>query len=296
MRLSTYVLFVDYGPNVEIQHTVRGTRMRVDRATYEDLLCFQGFAEPAERHAAWIDAGVLVPPFRDEPEYHGGLRHGTEAKLGHDYQAWYWEREVESERDYRWLGRTVLKMPSDLFFYQELIVTHGLRSVLEIGHGDGGGLWFFATVLSLLGGGHVVGVDRDGAERLPDLERLPGIVVSTERGDAHEQSTLERVRRLRPEGFGLVVIDADPTPGGKLALLERWEATAAEDGILVLEDVESPACTAGSELVRGIDRFLLGRRHYGLVSGTARTPLLKGRGAVLRRVGNKMGVAAAPQH
>ena len=54
---------------------------------------------------------------------------------------------------------SIVKMPSDLFLYQEILTAHQLGSVLEIGYGDGGGLWFFATMLALLGGGVVVGVD-----------------------------------------------------------------------------------------------------------------------------------------
>ena len=102
VRLSTYVLFIDYGAEVEVQHTVRGDTHRVDRDTYDDLLCFRCFRLPAERHARWINAGILVPPFHDRPEDHGGLRPGTDAQLGHDYQDWYWHREVEAEREYRW--------------------------------------------------------------------------------------------------------------------------------------------------------------------------------------------------
>ncbi|WP_437568701.1 CmcI family methyltransferase [Sorangium sp. So ce542] len=287
VRLSTYVLFVDYGAEVEVQHTVRGTVRRVDRSTYEDLLGFQGFRAPAERHVSWIDAGVVVSPFGDRPEHHGGLRPGTEAQLGRDYQDWYWRREVEAEREYRWLGRSIVKMPSDLFFYQELIVGNRIDAVLEIGCGDGGGLWFFASVLALLGGGQVVGVDREHCEDLPAFERLGGGRVELVHGDAHEAATVEAVRILRPRGFGLVVVDADPRPEGKVALLRRWAAAVAPGGYLVVEDVESPECLDPGEVVEeGIDRFLLKNSAFGIAVEAARFPLLKGRGTALRRIGN----------
>ena len=283
VRLSTYVVFVDYGTEVEVQHTIRGTRLRVSRATYEDLLAFQTFHEPEARHASWLDAGVLVPPFRDVCEYHGGLQPGTEARLGHDYQEWYWRHEIESEREHRWLGRSVLKMPADLFFYQELIVAHSLRSVLEVGHGNGGGMWFFTSILSLLGGGDVFGVDLDGIDGLPGLDSARGVSMVAVKGDAHDPGTLEAVRRLRPSGFGLVVIDADPQPTGKLDLLSRWADLVEPAGIIVVEDVESPACRAQGGLVEGIDLFLLERREFGILAEAARIPMLKARGAVLKR-------------
>ncbi|XXY47286.1 CmcI family methyltransferase [Sorangium sp. So ce269] len=285
VRLSTYVLFVDYGAEVEVQHTVRGTVQRVDRSTYEDLRGFQGFRAPAERHVPWIDAGVLVPPFRDRPEHHGGLRPGTEAQLGRDYQEWYWRREVEAEREYRWLGRSIVKMPSDLFFYQELIAGNRIDAVLEIGYGDGGGLWFFAGVLALLGGGLVVGVDRERGGQPAVFERFARVHVDLVHGDAHEDATVEAVRTLRPGGFGLVVVDADPRPEGKVALLRRWAAAVAPGGYLVVEDVGSPECRkAGGIVEDGVDRFLLETLEYGVSVDAARSPLIKGRGAVLRHL------------
>lgn len=281
------MLFVNYGAEVEVQHRVRGCTHRVDRDTYAELLRFRGFCLPSERHLRWIDAGVLVPPFHDQPEDHGGVRAETEALLGHDYQDWYWRREVEAEREYRWLGQSLVKMPSDLFFYQELISEHRLDGVLEIGYGSGGGLWFFGSVLGMLGGdGLVVGVDRERRDALPPFARFAGVHVELVHGDAHETATVDQVRALRPEGFGLVVVDADPSPEGKVALLERWAVLVAPEGYLVVEDVASPECReAGGVIAAGIDRFLLGNPGFGVAVEAARFPLLKGRGAVVTRIG-----------
>ncbi|EYF08276.1 CmcI family methyltransferase [Chondromyces apiculatus] len=285
VRLSSYVLFVDYGAEVELQHTLRGTVCRIDRHTYEDLLPFCRFRTPSDRHAIWRDAGVLVPPFRDRPEHHGGLRAGTEAQLGRDYQAWYWRREVEAEREYRWLGQSLVKMPSDLFFYQELLAARRIDAVLELGYGAGGGLWFFATILSLLRGGLVVGVDLERSTDLPPFETLPGVRVELLHGDAHQAATVDVVRAVRPAGFGLVVVDADPQPEGKVALLARWASAVAPGGYLLVEDVESPECLAAGGLVEdGLDTFLLADRRFGLAVEASRFPLLKARGVALRRL------------
>lgn len=285
VRLSTYVFFVDYGAEVEVEHAVRGSVHRIDRATYLDLLRFQAFRQPAGHHARWIDAGVLVPPFCDRPEHHGGLRPGSEAQLARDYQDWYWRREVEAEREYRWLGRSIVKMPSDVFLYQELISAHRIDSVLEVGYGDGGGLWFFASVLALLDGGLVVGADRERAERMPPFARFARVHVELVHGDAHAAATVEAARALRPSGYRLVVVDADPRPEGKVALLRRWAAAVAPGGFLVVEDVESPECRASGGVVEdGIDQFLLENTGFGVAVEAARFPLLKGRGAVLRQI------------
>jgi cephalosporin hydroxylase len=285
VRLSSHVLLVDYGADVEVQHTIRGTTARIPRAVYKDLLRHRGFAEPEAHLMPWVEAGVLVHPFEDTPEAHGGLRPGTEGYLARMYQDWYWHHEVEAEREYHWLGHGVVKMPSDLFFYQELLTDRGLHDVLEIGYGAGGGLWFFASTLALWKGGLVVGVDRDPSVSLPPFRRFDLVQVELVQGCAHDPSTLEGVRALAPEGFGLVVLDADPTPEGKLALLERWSTLVRPGGYLILEDVDSPKCREAGNLVPyGVDRFLLQHRNFGSPLEAARHPLLKARSAVLQRL------------
>jgi cephalosporin hydroxylase len=284
VRLSSHVLFVDYDSYVEVQHTVRGSTARVPRGTYEELLRFQGFAEPAAHLVPWVEAGVLVRPFEDTLEAHGGSRPGTEGHLARAYQSWYWHHEVEAEREYRWLGYSIVKMPSDLFFYQELLVGRGLQQVLEIGYGSGGGLWFFASMLALREGGLIVGVDREPCGSLPPFGRFGLVRVELVQGCAHESTTLEGVRTLAPEGFGLVVLDADPRPEGKLALLERWSALVRPRGYIVMEDMESPECREATEPVsHGVDHFLLRHRDFGVAVEATRHPLLKARGAVLQR-------------
>jgi cephalosporin hydroxylase len=284
-RLSSHLLFVDHGAEVELQHLVRGTCVRVGRETHGELLHFRGFQEVSGRHARWLEEGVLVQPFQDTLEAHGGLRPETEAQLARDYQDWYWRREVESEREYRWLGHSIVKMPSDLFFYQELLVHQGLRGVLEVGYGSGGGLWFFASILALQGGGDVVGVDRERCEEPPPFTRFADVRVERVHGCAHEERTVQAVRALRPEGFGLVVLDADPMPEGKLALLRRWASLVGPGGYLVLEDTDSPECREAPETLGvGVDRFLLDHRDFGVAVEAARFPLLKSRGTVFRRL------------
>lgn len=281
LRLSRYVIFVDYDAEVEIQHTVRGTTTRVERAVYDSLLEYRGFRPGTEDVVRWIDDGVLVPPFLDTVEHHGGLRPRSEAALAQDHEEWYWAREVEAERSYRWLGQSIVKMPCDLVLYQELIAEHRLESVLEIGYGGGGSLWFFASILTHSGGA-VVGVDREVCTSLPPFARFRDVRVDLVHGCAHDVATVGAVRPLLPTGFGLVVIDADPRPDAKLALLERWAPLVAPGGFLVLEDVGSPECVAAALTPRGIDRFLLAHREFGLAIEASRMPFIKARGAVFQ--------------
>lgn len=249
VRLSRFLVFVPYGGDVEVQHTVRATTERIPRTEHARLQKYAGFRELQGGDDAYRDRGWLVAQGEDTVTAHGGLRAGSEAQLDRDYQDWYWAREVESERELRWLGVVVLKMPTDLFVYQALISREGIRSVLEIGAGDGGGLWFFASILAMRGGGEVVGVENDPPDHWPAFTQFANVDVAVEVADALSV-TVPDAR------FGLVVIDVGR--GGPWAdLLRRWAPAVTKGGFLVVEDV------ADEDWVE-LDSFLLAAREFGL--------------------------------
>lgn len=265
VRLSRYLVFVPYGDEVEVQHTVRSTCERVRLDEHARLLAYSGFRELREGDERFRDKGWLVGAGQDTGAAHGGLRPGSEAQLDRDYQDWYWAREVESERELRWLGVVVLKMPTDLFVYQALISRDGIRSVLEIGAGSGGGLWFFASILAMHGEGEVVGIELDPPAHWPAFSQFPHIDVRVEVGDALAVAVPQ-------QRYGLVVLDVGRA-GPWLELLYRWAPAVAPNGFLVLED-------AAEEDWPALDGFLLHQQGFGLeVVGL---PMRKG--VVLRRV------------
>ena len=137
LRLSRFVVFVDYGEFVELQHTARGERHRIDQRLYQQLRGFTGFRPGELGLDEWIEVGVLVAPFTDNLSDHG-LAPDSEAAMAVAYHRWYWRHEVESEREYRWLGEVAVKMPSDLFYLQEILTQASQRRVLELGRGRGG--------------------------------------------------------------------------------------------------------------------------------------------------------------
>lgn len=182
-----------WGAEIEVRHTATDFSVRVPRDEYERLLTYQAFRELDDRDRRWADEHVLVTPGVDatlKPHL------GSEAALAADVSRWYWrEHEVESERSYTWLGRPIVKSPSDLFFYQELIATRRMRRILELGAGDGGGLAFFAFTLATLEGGVVVGVELD-APRVPvAMPHHTTVSCYLIDGDALNADVVSRVQR-----------------------------------------------------------------------------------------------------
>jgi cephalosporin hydroxylase len=63
--------------------------------------------------------------------------------------------------NYEWLGRPIIQYPNDMFAMQEIIWKVKPDLIIETGIAHGGGLIFYASMLELIGGGEVLGIDID---------------------------------------------------------------------------------------------------------------------------------------
>ena len=63
--------------------------------------------------------------------------------------------------NFHWQDRPVIQFPQDLLALQEIIWELKPDLIIETGIAHGGGLVFYASMLELIGGGQVLGVDID---------------------------------------------------------------------------------------------------------------------------------------
>src|SRR4051812_22346920 len=81
---------------------------------------------------------------------------------GREYFRWFYDQGVWKRMHYR--GARILKVPSDLWNYQEIFVERRIEWVIETGTLHGGSALFFADLLALNGApGRVISIDADGA-------------------------------------------------------------------------------------------------------------------------------------
>ena len=104
-----------------------------------------------------------------------------------------------------WLGVPILKLPSDLWMYHEVVWETRPDLIVETGTARGGSALFFATLLDLMGSsGRVVTVDVVSQEypRHPRIQFITGSSTSPE--------TVAMVRaQIRPADRVMVVLDSD---------------------------------------------------------------------------------------
>src|SRR5688572_20830495 len=86
----------------------------------------------------------------------------SQEMIREEYLKWYYDTGVWKHLSYR--GVRTLKLPLDMWNYQEIIAEHGIEWVLETGTRHGGSALFFADLLAARGAaGFVISVDVDHA-------------------------------------------------------------------------------------------------------------------------------------
>ena len=110
-----------------------------------------------------------------------------------------------------WFGEPLLNLPQDMFAIQEIVWRTRPDFIIEVGVAWGGGMLFEATLLEILGGQKVIGVDifipPDLRQRLSNHGRLSERLVLIE-GSSTSPDTLSQVKAL-VKGFHKVLVILD---------------------------------------------------------------------------------------
>ena len=139
-----------------------------------------------------------------------------------------------------WFGEPILNLPQDMFAIQEIIHRSRPRYVLEIGVAWGGSLLFYATMLQVLGGEKVIGVD---VYIPPDLRnRLAGHGPLSERlaliaGSSTDETTVAAVKEIIGASREvLVILDSHHSHAHVLEELRLYSPLVGKGQYLVCGD------------------------------------------------------------
>jgi len=98
-----------------------------------------------------------------------------------------------------WMGEPLLNLPQDMFAIQDIIWRTKPDFVIEVGVAWGGGMLFEATLLEILGGKKVIGIDifipDDLRQRLASHGKLSDRLALIEGGSTAPE-TLEKVKEI----------------------------------------------------------------------------------------------------
>jgi cephalosporin hydroxylase len=130
-----------------------------------------------------------------------------------------------------WMGVTCLKVPLDLWAYQEILFEVRPNLVVETGTHLGGSALFLAHMLDLIGSGEIVSIDildRPGRPRHPRLRYVTG--------SSSDASLVRGLLGGRPEERRLVVLDSDHSREHVTNELELFAPWVSVGSYLIVED------------------------------------------------------------
>ena len=187
-----------------------------------------------------LSTTVLNTARPDEPVYadkqyayvHHDPVHGEQA-IWDNYLVWYYESLVWKRTFYH--GIRTLKLPTDMWNYQEIIFERGIAYVIETGTRHGGSALFFADTLEALGGdGFVISIDVDTQSR--KVQSHPRIHFL--QGDSGSVEMVEQVKALLPPDRKpiFLILDSDHSMAHVLRELEVWVPFLNRGDYLIVED------------------------------------------------------------
>lgn len=152
---------------------------------------------------------------------------------GEAYVRWFHEANVW--KNMTWHGIRTLKLPSDIWNYQEIIFERRIEHVLETGTRHGGSALFFAETLVARGSdGLVVSVDIDSMSRqLASHDRIRFLV-----GDSAAPEMVSKALAMLPaeRGPAFLILDSDHSRNHVLRELRAWIPRLKPGDYLVVED------------------------------------------------------------
>ena len=162
------------------------------------------------------------------------LARGTHQDLIDSFHRLYYDSEERTWGQTFWLGTRVLKLPLDLWIYQEMLWDLKPDLIIESGTAYGGSAFFLASVCDLIGRGQIVTIDIAQKDNLPSHPRIRYLV-----GSSTSDAIVEQVRGLaRSQERVMVILDSDHSKAHVQNELRLYSGFVTPNSYLVVEDTD----------------------------------------------------------
>jgi cephalosporin hydroxylase len=130
-----------------------------------------------------------------------------------------------------WLGVQVLKYPTDMIAYQEVLWEAQPDLIVECGTFKGGSAYFMASLCDLIGRGRVLTIDPMVWPGRPQHPRVTYFQASST-----APATVDHVRAAKGSGTCMVVLDSDHSKAHVLNELRLYAPLVDPGQYLIVED------------------------------------------------------------
>jgi cephalosporin hydroxylase len=155
------------------------------------------------------------------------------ATIEDQFHRLYYHHRPRAWERMRYRGHRILKFPSDLWIYGNIIEELRPGLIVETGTRFGGSALWFAEQLELLGHGQIASIDIDEQPNRPEHHRLTYLL-----GSSSDQALVDKLKPLLPQDGSptLVVLDSDHSFEHVLAELKLLSEFVNVGSYLIVED------------------------------------------------------------
>jgi len=144
------------------------------------------------------------------------------------------KRRPIQNRFAKWFGANMVKYPTDVMMYQEIIFENKPDFIIETGTKWGGSALFFAHLCELMGHGQVITIDTLDFQA-PKHPRITHII-----GRSTSEETLNRVKEIIGGGTVMVSLDSSHSRPHVKREMKYYGAMVTTGQYMVVEDTNYP--------------------------------------------------------
>lgn len=200
-----------------------------------------------------------------------------------DFHRLYYDAQARTWKDTWWMGIAVLKLPLDLWLYQEFLNEIKPDVIIECGTYQGGSALYLAHVLDLLGHGEITTIDVDDRTGRPQHPRITYVL-----GSSTDPAIVADVAAKVAGKKSIVILDSDHMAQHVYDELVAHAAHVSVGSYMIVEDTNvhghpvRPTHPPGP--AEGLARFLAERDDFIVEPAAEKFFLTFNPGGVLRRV------------
>lgn len=200
-----------------------------------------------------------------------------------DFHRLYYDNPTSTWQRTHWMGTSILKLPLDMWLYQEYL--HELRPdlVIECGTFQGGSALYMAHIMDLLGHGQIVTIDINERAGRPEHPRISYVTSSS-----IEPATVAAAAARANGGKVMVILDSDHSAGHVYQEMIAYAPHVSVGSLMIVEDTNVHGHPVHLDHPAGpweaVDRFLAERDDFVVEPDSDRFLVSFNPRGVLRRV------------
>lgn len=148
--------------------------------------------------------------------------------------------QYKYSQKFDWMGIKIVKLPTDLQIFQEIIFKTKPKFIIETGIAHGGSLIFLASMQKLMNlKGKVIGVDNDLRKKNEKKIKNHPIYKSNIiliKGSSTDSDVIKKIKNITKNSSTMVILDSNHTEDHVLKELNLYSKIVSKKKYLIVQD------------------------------------------------------------